>query len=219
MLPVLHLLRGADRRLATLLMLALPLGVPSAESANAMALNPIQAPAATPDASIPTTSEAPRSAARYSITPERRALLNTIRYAEGTWGKGCNEGYRTIYGGGRAESLERHPDILVVKRYASAAAGAYQFLPDTWRSGARKLGLRGFGPANQDQVALHLVEQRGALAAIDRGELSDATLDRLAPEWASLPTLSGHSAYGQPVKSAAELRRFFQGAIQHLRPT
>lgn len=67
-------------------------------------------------------------------------MLNTIRYAEGTWGTGCNEGYRTIYGGGRAESLELHPDILVVKRYASDAAGAYQCLPDTWRSGSRKAG-------------------------------------------------------------------------------
>ena len=33
------------------------------------------------------TSEEPSDAA-YAITPERRALLNTIRYAEGTWKEG-----------------------------------------------------------------------------------------------------------------------------------
>ena len=35
------------------------------------------------------------------MTPERRALLNTIRYAEGTWTNGEDKGYRTLYGGGR----------------------------------------------------------------------------------------------------------------------
>jgi muramidase (phage lysozyme) len=105
---------------------------------------------------------------------------------------------------------------VVVKRYASAAAGAYQFLPDTWEGASRKLGLRGFGPANQDQAALYLIERRGALASIDRGELSDGALDRLAREWASLPTLAGVSAYGQPVKTAEELRRFHAAELRRL---
>ena len=34
----------------------------------------------------------------YRLTPERRALLNTIRYAEGTWTDGENKGYRILYG-------------------------------------------------------------------------------------------------------------------------
>ena len=29
---------------------------------------------------------------RYELTPERRALLNTIRYAEGTWKDGDDKG-------------------------------------------------------------------------------------------------------------------------------
>ena len=77
------------------------------------------------------------------ITPARRALLNTIRYAEGTWKQG-QEGYRSLYGGGRFSSLERHPEIVVVKRYTSAAAGAYQFLPGTWGEASRKLRLARF---------------------------------------------------------------------------
>ena len=76
----------------------------------------------------------PRNAedAPYAVTPERRALLNTIRYAEGTWKNGRDLGYRILYGGGQFEDLSRHPERVVVKRYSSAAAGAYQFLPTTW---------------------------------------------------------------------------------------
>ena len=37
-----------------------------------------------------------KKATPYAITPERRALLNTIRYAEGTWKDGRDLGYRTL---------------------------------------------------------------------------------------------------------------------------
>jgi lysozyme len=157
------------------------------------------------------------SAARYALTPQRRALLATIRFAEGTWAQGSPEGYRTLYGGARVDSLARHPDIVVVKRYASAAAGAYQMLPATWEAASRRLSLRGFGPANQDQAALLLADQRGALADVDRGELSDEAMARLAGEWASFPLHHGGSAYGQPVKTAQGLRRFFQERLRHHR--
>jgi lysozyme len=145
----------------------------------------------------------------YRITPERRALLDTIRYAEGTWISGSPEGYRVLYGGGRFQGLERHPEIVVSRGYTSAAAGAYQFLPDTWKEAARKLRLPDFAPASQDQAALYLVEKRGALAAFDRQGLSAEVLHRLAPEWASLPTHLGESHYGQPVKDAEDLKNFY----------
>ncbi len=153
----------------------------------------------------------------YRLTPERRALLSTIRFAEGTWLGGSREGYRVLYGGGRFDDLRRHPEVEVRRRYVSAAAGAYQFLPQTWRAAARDLGLPDFGPASQDQAALHLVEKRGALAHFDREGLTAQVLARLAPEWASLPTLAGHSAYGQPVRSTAELQGFFRRELERQR--
>jgi muramidase (phage lysozyme) len=157
--------------------------------------------------------------AAYVITPQRRALLNTIRYAEGTWKQGSREGYHTLYGGGRFANLARHPEIVVVKRYRSAAAGAYQFLPNTWREASQKLQLASFQPDNQDQAALYLVDRRGVLAQIDREGLTREAMGVLAKEWASFPTLSGQSAYGQPVKQAAELERFYQASLgdQHTR--
>jgi muramidase (phage lysozyme) len=151
----------------------------------------------------------------YAITPKRRALLNTIRFAEGTWKQG-HEGYRTLYGGGRFSSLERHPDVVVVKRYRSAAAGAYQFLPGTWREAATKLQLDSFKPAQQDQAALYLVDRRGVLDQIDARGLTPETMAVLAYEWASFPKLSGRSAYGQPVKKAAELEAFFRSNLETL---
>lgn len=153
----------------------------------------------------------------YRITPERRALLNTIRYAEGTWKDGRDLGYRVLYGGSLFRDLSRHPERLVVKRYASAAAGAYQFLPATWRQVARELRLPSFEPQHQDQAALRLVERRGALEEVDRRGLTPSAMNRLAPEWASFPTYAGTSAYGQPVKSQAELARFYSNNLREIR--
>ena len=131
---------------------------------------------------------------RYELTPERRALLNTIRYAEGTWKDGEDKGYQIMYGGGQFQDLSRHPERVIVKRYTSAAAGAYQFLPKTWKGVAQELRLSSFEPRHQDQAALHLAERRGALDEIDRQGLTKDAMAKLAPEWASFPTKAGHSA-------------------------
>ena len=155
--------------------------------------------------------------APYAVTPERRALLNTIRYAEGTWSNGEDQGYQVLYGGGLFKDLSRHPETVVVRRYTSAAAGAYQFLPKTWKRVASELDLDSFEPAEQDQAALHLVERRGALQEIDRRGLTPAAMARLAPEWASFPTWSGRSVYGQPVKSHQDLARFYSSNLSQLR--
>ncbi len=156
-----------------------------------------------------------QSAGAYAITPERRALLNTIRFAEGTWKQG-EDGYRTLYGGGRFGSLARHPELVVVKRYTSAAAGAYQFLPGTWREASTKLQLESFEPRNQDQAALYLVDRRGMLEHIDRQGLTREAMAVLAKEWASFPNLAGNSAYGQPVKKAQELESFYRSNLERL---
>ena len=153
----------------------------------------------------------------YHLTPERRALLNTIRYAEGTWLGGSAEGYRMLYGGGRFAGYGRHPETEVRRRYVSAAAGAYQFLPQTWKATARELALPDFRPSSQDQAALHLVRKRGALQSFDRDGLSTEVLARLAPEWASLPSWHGGSVYGQPVRSAAELQAFYRQELNRQR--
>ena len=154
----------------------------------------------------------------FAITPGRRALLNTIRYAEGSWKEGTDHGYRGMFGGGLMSSLERHPDrVNYTSGYAGAAAGAYQFMPATWGLAPRAMNLPGFGPQVQDQAALYLIARRGALPLADRGELNAELAALLAPEWASFPTLRGNSYYGQPVKRLEELQRFYQANLVRLR--
>ncbi len=159
----------------------------------------------------------------FAITAERRALLNTIRYAEGTWADGHDIGYRIMFGGGLMPSLDRHPDrVIRSARYASAAAGAYQFMPFTWDLVTRSLGVQragpeAFGPQVQDQGALFLIQRRGALALADQGVFTPLLAHKLAPEWASFPTKAGRSFYGQPVKRFDELRRFYEANLAQLR--
>jgi len=95
-------------------------------------------------------------------------MLNTIRFAEGTWKGGLDVGYRVMFGGGLMPSLDRHPNrVIYSSRYASAAAGAYQFMPFTWNLVQRSIGVRGFGPEAQDQGALFLIQRRKALGLTD----------------------------------------------------
>lgn len=172
---------------------------------------------ATSSASSSHTVPAQRPKPTYAITPERQALLNTIRYAEGTWRNGSSRGYRVLYGGAEFKSLAKHPDVVVVKRYASAAAGAYQFMPSTWALAAARLKLPDFGPSSQDQAALYLIDQRQALAEADGGKLTPALVAKLSAEWASLPTLAASSFYGQPVKELNELVSFYEDNLEDLR--
>ena len=169
-------------------------------------------PEGTAQASTRAHSEGP-----YALTPERQALLNTVRYAEGTWKNGSSLGYRVLYGGALADNLQEHPRQVVVKRYTSEAAGAYQFLPQTWDMAATTLNLNDFGPRSQDQAALFLIDRRQALDEADNGRLTPELVAKLAPEWASLPTMEQQSFYGQPVKGFDELNSFYQENLEELR--
>ena len=150
----------------------------------------------------------------YEVTPQRRALLNTIRRAEGTQEK---DGYQILFGGGRFHDLTRHPEKVISKgRYTSAAAGAYQFLPPTWEMAKKALKLRDFGPDSQDQAAIFLIQRRCALPLADRGQLTPRLVANLAPEWASFPKVNGKSYYGQPVRRFHDLDRFYDRQLAAL---
>lgn len=143
-------------------------------------------------------------------------LKLAIAGAEGTI-LGGKPGYNVMFGGGKFNDLSRHPDKVIKSPggYSSAAAGAYQFMPGTWQEVKSKLGLTDFGPQSQDLAMLYKVRQRslpiGGLAAITKaGTLTPQIQAALSPEWASFPTQSGASYYGQPVKKAAEIQQFFE---------
>ena len=146
-----------------------------------------------------------------------RSLLDSIAFAEGTYHQ-KNKGYNTHFGFDQTEDLSKHPDI--VKRsggYASAAFGRYQFMPNTWKN----VGGGAMTPERQDAGAVRLTIMRLNRAGIkvkDANELetllqkegvSPRISAALAPEWASFPTTSGASYYGQPVKKLQRIQEFY----------
>lgn len=139
-----------------------------------------------------------------------RAFLALIRKCEGTDGP---DGYRTIVGGSLFDSLADHPRIRKSGTFStgvsweSDAAGAYQFLSRTWARCKQALGLPDFSPDSQDRAAIWLIEQRGALADVEAGDLRAALL-KCNREWASLPG----SPYGQPTKTYEACERIFLAA-------
>ena len=151
---------------------------------------------------------------QFRQTPEGQRLLKTIRFAEGTSGP---QGYQTMFGGGTFNDLSRHPNRVVHgDGYSSAAAGAYQVLPGTWQTQSSRLGLKGFGPAEQDIAALALARNRlmdlGGLETVRKEGLSQRVAAALSPEWSSFPTETGRSYYGQPVKPLAQLQKYYGAA-------
>lgn len=133
------------------------------------------------------------------ISENARNWLNAISASEGTTRNGQVH-YNIMFGGGEFHDLSKHPDTVIDGgRYKSAAAGAYQFMPGTWGRVSSALKLQDFGPYSQDQAALQLMRWRGVDP--DTAPMTPENVHKLAPEWASLPTLSGKSYYGQPVKS------------------
>jgi muramidase (phage lysozyme) len=134
--------------------------------------------------------------------------LGTIRYAE--HGREGAVTYSTMFGGGRFDPAKGHPNRVVTSGgHSSAAAGAYQFMPDTWSRVSKQLGLKDFSPASQDRAARQLALARGV--NIDTDPLTPQNLAKLAPEWASLPNAQGRSAYNQPVRGFKELEGVFKG--------
>lgn len=143
-----------------------------------------------------------------------KALAPVIRFAEGTSG---DKGYTTMFTGKQFSDMSKHPnDVQHGGGYSSAAAGAYQFMPDTWQGAKSKLGLKDFSPASQEIAGEYLARQRlkGPIPVYTTQAQFNAAMNALAPEWASLPTHSGNSYYGQPVKSKQELWNLYQKGLQ-----
>lgn len=129
------------------------------------------------------------------------AFLRLIRACEGT---DAPNGYRYLFGSTYTHELlfddfSKHPNIR--KSFTqkdgtigySTAAGAYQIINPTWCNLQVKLDLKDFGPKSQDAAAIELIHQRGQLANVLAGLISQA-IDVLWIEWASLPS----SRYSQP---------------------
>ncbi|MGH8678157.1 MAG: hypothetical protein ACREUQ_07395 [Burkholderiales bacterium] len=140
------------------------------------------------------------------------AFLAVLRDAEGT--ARAPDPYRVTFGYAvTLADLSDHPYFTgeweggTFAGNPATAAGAYQFVQKTW-SGLKSAGVVwDFSPASQDAGAIELIRQRGALAAVQDGRISDALARGLNREWASLaPGVSGQS-----FKSADWIKDKFSG--------
>ena len=167
------------------------------------------------------------------MSKNAKALLNTIRWAEGTLKP---DGYNTWFGGRSDMDLTKMTiDEVVAEQkrrlsageatygqYTSAAVGAYQMMkPEAF---AAKAGLSGnslFSPENQDKMAIagYMMGQAGMTQAEIDAPISREQIAKIAPVWASLPMMSGRSRYGQPVKRYEDLVRVYQKNLSGLDPS
>ena len=138
------------------------------------------------------------------LNDNARAWLTATRYAEGTIGP---KGYNTAFGGGYIADLSKHPDQVFKNR--SAAFGAYQFMPGTWKGS----GGGAMDPASQDRMAIKLFKDRGI--DIFRDKFTPENVAKAAPEWASFPKLDGNSYYpNQSVKGYEELKGVYDRSLK-----
>lgn len=138
-----------------------------------------------------------------------------VSWAEGTM-RPEGIGYNIQYGGGTYDNtLPGHPNKVISGgpgALSSAAAGAYQFMPDTWDMVVNNLpNLRGkpMSPEAQDQAFEWLAGRRGV--DINTAPINRENIAKLAPEWASLPTMDGTSYWGQGNKSLESLLKYSNG--------
>jgi len=161
-------------------------------------------------------------------TPEMRALLEVLAYAEGTsknsGGATGPPGYSTwagyqIHGPTdlTTQTIQQVHDLQTsfmragkTKATGSAVVGRYQF-KDLRDHFAKQAGLRGndlFSPANQDKMAIKEIERAGVTTEmLKKNGLTTKVLDKLAPIWASIPysPKGGKSYYGQAYKNPDKL--------------
>jgi len=124
-----------------------------------------------------------------------------------------DRGYNVLVGSTPGHPLtfsdySKHPDILDTA-LDSTAAGLYQINHPTYLMLSAQTGLADFGPATQDAMALQLIDNRGALALVDAGQI-DRAMALLMPVWRSLPGATGGVA--QNNNSRAQWLAWYQAA-------
>ena len=154
-----------------------------------------------------------------SLDINQRALTDTISFAEGTWdSENKKVGYDVAFGGGLYNNMRPHPDrVIESAKVKSAAHGAYQFMPATWRDvhGGNNPPMT---PENQDKAAISLALRRG----YDFSKPFADQISVLAPEWASFPNAQGRSQYNlddgspQPSKRSSTLIDFYNERVREL---
>ena len=126
-----------------------------------------------------------------TATGNRQAFLQMIGQSEVGQSliNETDSGYNVLVGATPSNPLtfsdySTHPNILN-SALDSTAAGLYQINHPTWQTLCVQTGLTDFSPGTQDQMAIQLIANKGALADVDAGNFSSAC-QKCGPVWASL---------------------------------
>lgn len=137
--------------------------------------------------------------------PNVQRYLGMLRQAEGT--AQYADPYRVAGGGSvTLPDLTQYRRIpwnfteTTGKKNRSTAAGAYQFINDTWNDAASALGLGDFAPQSQDMAAVYLLQKSGSLDDVRAGNFA-AAVAKDNKTWASLPG----SPYNQRTRSPEQI--------------
>jgi len=193
--------------------------------------NPKPEPDAVPDEVLNNADVTPMTGdpVFMSSSPEQnvKAFLYMIQSSEHVYPRDVVSGaaYSTFYGGSRFYDLSDHPVNTGEKKgvrlpdamckasgfspgCVSTGAGAYGFIKPTWdRIRAISPRLPDFSPASQDEAAVRLLDQIGALRLIEAGDIA-AAVAKSSKTWASLP---GSKAQQNPRQIAFVIDRFNEG--------
>lgn len=152
-----------------------------------------------------------------------KAFLGMIRKAEGT--ERAADPYRVCYAYKHTvQDMSDHPAVTGewkgeplsagmcisagrLPGCVSTAAGAYQFIKQTWVDLRNKLGLDDFTAESQDEAATELLRRCGALERIKAGDIEGA-ISKARKIWASFPA----AGYNQGERTVAWMVNEFQKA-------
>lgn len=126
------------------------------------------------------------SAPIFNLSANQKAFVDMTAMSEGTYGRG-DDGYNILVGGSTFNNgYIDHPRIVVHVGGSlySTAAGRYQILARTWDSVKGAIGATDFSPPFQDAACLELARRRGAMDAINAGDIVTA-VTLCNREWAS----------------------------------
>lgn len=170
---------------------------------------PIQA-IATKDNDVSTKCDAPGAKEQARIC----AFLDTISWAE-TGSTNRSSSYRTIvFQGAAIQQFDRHPlkrncATIQGRTVCSSASGRYQFMDFTYKRLKSKGFFKDFSPAQQDEAAVELIREQGALSDVKQGRF-DAAACKVGDVWASFPC----NDYQQHPKELALLRAIYRQQLE-----
>jgi muramidase (phage lysozyme) len=143
---------------------------------------------------------------------EVKAFLDTVAWS---LGRLPENGYRLMIDGKEFNDFSDHPRERLCGAFydygrttlCADSAGRYHIISSTWDPLVERLGLDDFSPKSQDEAAIELMREHGALKELESGNF-DAAIYRVSDIWVTLPEGDGTSPNAGHTTYSIEQLRF-----------